>query len=400
MTSSSCFDVFRRSRQAGNNPSPAAPNMHEANAPRRRKGELVRLMTVPAHGVASTPRALPAVRMRIAAISPHLVASNAIRGGTLLVAACTRDDVAPRVLPVEIATLHVGAHPTGRVRVLSIQRVAADPPFDVATVAIALGMTTQTLGWCGGGLDRVARDEISAVHHALLDALGKAPLDGDLPADIVASLALRLSMAGLTQDSIGKRCVSVTAQETFVVPQKRRGEGVLEVASLVTGAALSTIELLFVLVTAEALAHGRDCRLAFTHHTGMATDALALDPFHGEMLVVVEGDLTVRAGRDHVEHVGNLLEIVAVAARTQAGIRQLVGAFTLARRMAGVAGEAVLLPGPATTKAGQMLHVREASFAFLAARCQDGRNRDRRDQKPERPACVHHDALRTGAENT
>jgi hypothetical protein len=186
-----------------------------------------------------------------------------------------------------------------------------------------------------------------------------------------------------TQCLFVHRFVTVPAQKAFIVPKETDGQSVLESAALVAGSALPSVPLLFVFVTVEALTHGRDGRLPLSNHPGMAYNALALDFLHREVQVVVEADAAVGTRWHHIEHVRHPFQVVVVAARAQFGVRQLVGSATLARSMAGVAGQASGLPRPTAAKLGEVLCVGKARFSLFRAGCQQSGCQQRGHQHPQ-----------------
>ena len=132
---------------------------------------------------------------------------------------------------------------------------------------------------------------------------------------VVARLALGLRVAVLAQACLLALChrIAVVAQEGVVVLQEGHGQRVAECLRLVTRRALAALPLLRVLVAAEALAHRRQRRALRIDDAGVTRHALAADLRHGEVLVVVDRDVSARARRRRGEHRAHFVS-VAVAA--------------------------------------------------------------------------------------
>jgi hypothetical protein len=127
-----------------------------------------------------------------------------------------------------------------------------------------------------------------------------------------------------------------------------------------------------VLVAGKALVHRRHRGLALTHDTGVAWDTLALDRPHGEMLIMVEADLSRHALWPRFEHRQDSVSVVAVAARAELALRQLVSAIALGYGVTARARKAGGLARRPAFEARQVERVRKARRRPIGAGCDHG----------------------------
>jgi len=183
----------------------------------------------------------------------------------------------------------------------------------------------------------VADDEIAAVHEIALDRLGPTPLDGEPLRHVVAGIALGLGVTRLAEARFLARRRAVTANEVLIVTQERLRKGAFEISACVTRRARGLFPLLLVLVTREALAHGRQGRFAFFDDAGVALYALSADFGQRQMLVVIESDRPRHARRLVSEHAHHFVRVFLVALAAELALRELVRSVALGNRVARIA---------------------------------------------------------------
>lgn len=313
--------------------------------------------------------------MRITAVSADAVATNAIGGGALIVTRRAGQNVAPRRSPVEVQGLRIGAHPLERMWVAPVDETTADAARRVAALAATRLVTALTFRRLGSRLDGVNRQEIAAMNERPLDTLRHAPLDRESLYGVVASVAVGLRVARLTELLLSGGGGRVPAREVLVMSQKRARQGRAEVALVVAGSALGAFPLLLVFVASETLAHRRDGRALGIHDASVAADALSLNRRHREVLGVIEQDGAARAARRDFEHRGSLRGVALMAAGAHRNRGKLVLAALCRRRVAGVAAQAF----SSAARRREVRLVREASGFTLDARRYD---RGREHEEP------------------
>src|SRR5437762_2827523 len=79
------------------------------------------------------------------------------------------------------------------------ERCAEDTTLDVTGVARLRGMARETSSRTRLRLHRVARNELASVDEGPLDCFRSPSFDGEVLRRVVASVAVRLGMAGLTE---------------------------------------------------------------------------------------------------------------------------------------------------------------------------------------------------------
>jgi len=161
----------------------------------------------------------------------------------------------------------------------------------------------------------MANHEITAVHLARLDLFGPARFNLQILSHIVTRLALRLRMAALAKLrllALGHHAPVMT-QEAGVVFEERHRHRASERFGLVTRSALGLRPLLLVFMTREALAHGRQGRPFRVDHPRVTRHALAANFRHGQVLVVVNRDLTARPYRRDRQHGFYLVRVLMTA---------------------------------------------------------------------------------------
>src|SRR5215213_6331377 len=113
----------------------------------------------------------PVQRMGIAANAADLVAIDAIRSRSLIVAAGAGRDVAPGERPVRLRG--AGEGKVGRVRASRVRPQRREILRRVAAVAEGLAMAAAAKPLVGAGLYRVTTDEVGAMNEVGQDLLGK-----------------------------------------------------------------------------------------------------------------------------------------------------------------------------------------------------------------------------------
>jgi len=156
-------------------------------------------MAVPAHAVAKALRALPAVGVRIAAVSTDLVAPNAVGGGALIVATGAKQDIAPCFATVKATGAGARSDPANRVRIAGIDLIAANTALPVARLAGLGRVATDTARGLGLCFERVARHESAAVHQRARYVFWLPTLDAQRLRRVVAAAAVGLRMARLAE---------------------------------------------------------------------------------------------------------------------------------------------------------------------------------------------------------
>jgi hypothetical protein len=119
------------------------------------------------------------------------------------------------------------------------------------------------------------RHEVAAVHEAALNRLGAAPLHAQILASVVTAVAIGLGVTSLAQALLLHGFGAVMAHESGFMAQEGLWHEALEVTIGMTGRALPRLPLLLVLVTAKALAHRRQGRLARLDHPAVAAHTLS-----------------------------------------------------------------------------------------------------------------------------
>jgi hypothetical protein len=180
----------------------------------------------------------------------------------------------------------------------------------------------------------VSRHEVAAVHEAALNGLGAAPLYAQILADVVTAVAISLGVTGLAQALLLHRFGAVMAHEPAFVAQEGLRHEALEVTVFVTGRALPGPPLLFVLVTAKALAHWRQGRLSRLNHPAVAAHALPPHCTERQMTVVLEGDGPVGSRRWSRDHGPWDLGVGAMAARALVDARHRLPSPIIGERVA------------------------------------------------------------------
>ena len=333
-------------------------------------------MAVPAHLRTRLACALPTFRVRIATEAAHAVAADAVRGRPLLVTAGAKQDVAARFSTVKALGPCVRANPARGMRIEAVQEVSAHAPRDVTSVAGRGLVTARTARSLRLRLDRVPNHEVSAMHEVSLDACGTPSLDREMLGNVVAVVALRLRVACLTQALFVRCKLTVPAHEATLVAQERLRQDAIEIAGLVARPTLAAIPLLLVLVAGEALAHRWHAGGSHLNDARMAGHALTLDLGHPQVLIVVERDFSVRAGRHRREHRLELGPIVPMAPFAKGHARQLVGAIRLGWRVATIAVQASLLPGRPAGDSREMGSMGKAWRSSRPARRGEARGHD------------------------
>jgi len=204
----------------------------------------------------------------------------------------------------------------------------------------------------------MANHEITAVHLARLDLFGTARFDLQVLSYVVTRLALRLRMTALAQLRLLalRHDAPVMTQEAGVVLEERHWHGAPKRFRLVARSALGLSPLLLVFMTGEALAHGRQRRPFRVHHSRVTRHALAANFRHGQVLVVVDRNLTARSYRRYCQHGLYLMRVLMTAFTDGCAGHALPGimryhvvtadaaqARGLARHTAGDAGEVNLM---------------------------------------------------------
>jgi hypothetical protein len=136
-------------------------------------------------------------------------------------------------------------------------------------------------------------DEVTAVHEAPVDGIGKPVLHGQRLALIVAGAARCLGVALVADLAIAGRRRAVVAQEALVVTEERLGDERPELGLMVARRALAPVEVVVVaLQTNGHRGEGIGDR-AVVHHTAVASDALAAHLGQLQMGRVIELDAAI-----------------------------------------------------------------------------------------------------------
>jgi hypothetical protein len=206
-----------------------------------------------------------------------------------------------------------------------------------------------------------------------LELLGHSLLDRQRLGQIVTRLTITLSVATLAELFLSNRLASVVTKKGRVVPEKGHGKGVSKILALMTGSTGASIPLGLMFMTLEALAHRRDGCLIRSQYACMTGDALATYLAHGQMPVVVEGDLAVGpVGRSskNSDHPAGIFLVALVA---QAGLGQLGDPALLGRRVTGRTSQAIGLRRPTAVEFSQVHYVRKTRIGRLGTRAQNDR---------------------------
>jgi len=134
----------------------------------------------------------------------------------------------------------------------------------------------------------------------------------------------------------------------------------LHVGSRVTGRALASLPLLFMLVAAEALGHRRYVWSTDGDDTGVTMNALSVDRFQGQVTTVVECDGPVRQLPLRRKHRCRCVFVPVVAALALVRGRHRVSRVAARHRMAARATQAFRSRGSAASEPCQVQRVREA----------------------------------------
>jgi hypothetical protein len=231
--------------------------------------------------------------MRIATIPAHLVATDAVGSGALIVTARAEQDVAPRGRTVKTARPRVVADPARRMRIPPFDQASAHTTRQMAAVASVRRMTAQAERRLRLRFESVTGHEVAAVHETGLHGFRAPTFHAELLGRVMTAFAVGLRVTRLTQLLLLRGLDSVVLHEVSRVSQERLREQAPDLGERVTRRTLPAVPLLFVFVATEAFAHRRQRRTARFHHTRMTRHALPLDAFQRQVQIVIEGDTAV-----------------------------------------------------------------------------------------------------------
>src|SRR5450755_868287 len=233
--------------------------------------------------------------------------------------------------------------------------------------------------------------EIAAVLEVRRHGLGPATLDAQILRRVVAAVAVRLRVARLAQALLLRGLGPVVLHEVAFVPQKGLGHDALHVGQRMTRRALAQIPLRLMLVTTEALLHGRERRTARFHHARVTRHALALDTLHPQMAIVIEGDVSVWRRRRSGQYGLQVSSIVTVTAGAQAGAWQRLPWSAIRQRVAARATQTRRFTASPAGETGQVQLVWETRRRAIAA----GSGKCRTEQEQHEPHVSDERAVRS-----
>jgi hypothetical protein len=236
----------------------------------------------------------------------------------------------------------------------------------------------------------MADHEITTVHLTGFDLLGAPFFDSQILRHVVTRLTLGLRVAALAELSLLAlgHDATMVAQEAGIVLQERDGHRTPQRFGIVARRALGLSPLLFVLVTAEALAHRRQSRSLRVHYARVARYALPANFRHGQVLIVIDGDLAARARRRTGQHRLHLVR-VAVTAFTDGDLRHALPRIMRGHVVTTHAAQARGLAGHAASDASEVNLVRKTRWCRLTSTSGKRRQREREPQQESRKARVH-----------
>jgi hypothetical protein len=334
--------------------------------------------------------------MRIAPVRAHFVATDAVRCRALIVTARAQQDITARGSTVKAARTRIAANPAGRMRIAPFGQTSAHAASQMTRVASIRRVAPQAARRLRLRLHGVRSHEVAPVHEVSLHGFRLAALHAQILRRVVAAFAIGLRVTSLAELLLLYGVGSVVLHEVAFVSQERLRQHAPDLGQRVTRCTLPAVPLLFVLMTAETLVHGRQARSARFHDARVTRHALSKGAFQRQMSIVIEGDAAVRM-LDWCRYFrSQTTRIAMVTARTSTDRRQAGRGAARRRRMAARARQARRFAGNTAGDTGQVQLVWETSLRVIAAS-----NGERRHQHEQRtPAVLETRASTHGAPRT
>ena len=147
------------------------------------------------------------------------MAANTVGRRTSLMTAGARKQISSRLLSMRIRRIRIAPHPPGRMRVAPGGQVAAHAVLDMTRIAVRSFVAAQAAPRLGTGLDGVSRQKVCAMHHVAFDGVRSLLFHRHNGTQIMARLAIRLSVTGVAEALLGDCLSGVTTQKHLVVGQ-------------------------------------------------------------------------------------------------------------------------------------------------------------------------------------
>jgi hypothetical protein len=144
--------------------------------------------------------------------------------------------------------------------------------------------------------------EVTAVSLHALELFRQALFDPNHLSRIVAGLTVALRVTAHAHGFFSHGECRVMSEKGFIVTQEGHGLGLFKIGALVARGTACLVPLLLVLMAGEAGGHVWKIVRPLADDAAVTGHTLAPDPFHRQVSVVVERDLSIRSHGFGVEY--------------------------------------------------------------------------------------------------